>query len=113
MTFGQRRLRSGGFGPRGHRQDLAERLVLDSSSLGLVDAYRTIHGYGVAVSSWSTIRSGRRWDYRLDHVLSRGGLEPIEARYRQELREPVQGLPRLSDHAAIEATLKISSTGTR
>lgn len=97
VTFGQSRLPSGGFGPRGHRQDLAERLVLDSSSLGLVDSYRAIHGYGVAVSSWSTVRSGRRWDYRLDHVLTRGGLEPVNARYRQGLREPAEGLPRLSD----------------
>jgi endonuclease/exonuclease/phosphatase family metal-dependent hydrolase len=111
VTFGQRRLRSGGFGPRGHRQDVAERLVLDSASLGLVDAYRTIHGYGVAVSSWSTVRSGRRWDYRLDHVLTRGGLTPLRARYRQEFRQPIEGLPRLSDHAAIEVTLTISDDG--
>ena len=72
-----------------------------------------IHGYGVAVSSWSTVRSGRRWDYRLDHVLTRGGLTPVTARYRQELRESVEGLPRLSDHAAIEVTLTISDDGAR
>jgi exonuclease III len=112
VTFGQRRLRSGGFGQGGARQDLAERLVLDASSLGLVDAYRAIHGYGVAVSSWSTVRKGRRWDYRLDHVLTRGGLEPVEARYRQQLREPVEELPRLSDHAAI-VTLTLSNGGAR
>ncbi len=113
VTFGQRRLRSGGFGPRGHRQDLAERLVLDRSSLGLVDAYRAIHGYGVVASSWSTVRSGRRWNYRLDHVLARGGLTPVKADYRQEFRGSADGLPRLSDHAAIEATLKMSDEGTR
>lgn len=113
VTFGQRQLRSGGFGLIGHRQDVAERLVLDRASLGLVDAYREIHGYGVAVSSWSTVRSGRRWDYRLDHVLTRGGLTPVAARYRQELRESADRLPRLSDHAAIEVTLTISDDGAR
>ena len=108
VTFGQSRLPGGRFGKRGHRQDVAERQVLDGSPHGLVDAFRAVHGYGAKAASWTTVRSGKRWDYRLDHVLVRGGLEPVAARYRQDLRERTDGQGRLSDHAAIDVELALS-----
>lgn len=103
VTFGQARRRSGGFGPTGSRQDRAERLVLDGSSLGLVDVYRSVHGYQARAVSWSMTRPGRTYDYRLDQVLVRGDLDPKAACYRAELRMAFGGQGGLSDHAAIGA----------
>ena len=106
-TFGQRRRKSGDFGAAGSRTDLAERLLLDGGPTGLTDAFRAIHGYEVAESSWSAFRPGRRFDYRLDHVLVRGGLVPVAARYSQDARERRPDGVRLSDHAVLEVTLEL------
>ena len=76
-------------------------------STGLTDAFRHVHGYEVAESSWSAFRPGKRFDYRLDHVLVRGGLVPLAARYLQDARERRSDGVRLSDHAALEVRLEL------
>ena len=105
VTFGQSPRRSGGFGPPGHRQDRAERLLLDERSLGLFKAFRAIHGYGVRAASWSYPKGGMPFDYRLDHILVRGAVRPVTAAYVQETRHRRADCTRLSDHAALAVTL--------
>jgi exonuclease III len=85
------------FGRPGRDAD-AELLVLrDLALIGLVDAFRTVHGFGVSAYSWR----GRRNDYRIDHILASVGLRPVRAEYHCHLIEA-----HLSDHAAIDVTFE-------
>src|SRR3954449_293955 len=80
---------------RGERWDAAERaLVADA---GLVDVFRTLHGYAERSASWTYPHN--RGGYRLDHVLVRG-LEPVAASYVHEWR--TSGL---SDHSGLVVDL--------
>jgi exonuclease III len=61
---------------------------------GLVDVYRSLHGYADRAPSWYGLKRG----YRLDHVLASSSLRPTACWYLNELR-----LERLSDHAPVVA----------
>lgn len=108
VTWGQR-LRSDGTyevrrsirGQDGARWDAAERSVLKGlETVGLVDAYRLLHGYEDDAYSFALRMKGKEVRRRFDHVLVSRDLRPMLCEYFQEPR--VRGL---SDHAPIEALL--------
>jgi exonuclease III len=81
------------------RWDLAERNLLDGlAAWDLADAFRGLHGYGVAEASWVGRRFGREVGYRIDHVLAAAALRPLACEYLHGWREAG-----LSDHSPIEA----------
>ena len=87
---------------RGQRWDAAERsVILGLRAFDLTDVYRELHGYGreARAVSWATMRNGREFGRRFDHVFAARSLEPWTARYLEAWRSE-----RLSDHAAIEVT---------
>ena len=87
---------------RDERAHAAEVAVLGSAArLGLVDAFRAIHGYDAIAHSWWWKNRGRTGGYRLDHILASRDLEPHECYYRDDLREAG-----LSDHAPLFARFR-------
>jgi exodeoxyribonuclease-3 len=66
--------------------------------VGMVDAFRALHGYASREPSWTW----RRWGggYRIDHVFASTELEPVAAAYHHDWRDAG-----LSDHAALEVQL--------
>jgi exonuclease III len=87
----------------GERHDAAELgLVVGLSEHGYVDAFRAVHGYGRRDRSW--LYPHGKTGYRLDHVIVRG-LLPHACEYEHGWRDA-----KLSDHAAIWADLRPTST---
>ena len=80
--------------------DRGERQVLTGlGEFGIMDSFRSLHGYGVSDHSWVLKwRSGIKAQRRFDHILS--SLRSLECRYIHEWREN-----KLSDHSPIEAVL--------
>lgn len=70
------------------------------ANAGIVDAYRAVHGYGVAEASWYWKNRGRTGGYRLDHIFASGHLRPVACWYEHRPRESG-----LSDHSPIVADL--------
>ena len=92
------RLRSRRRGVDGRRWDRAERFVLEGGAPRiLVDAYRTLHGYGREAFSWYLKRGGFLVGRRFDHVFCSADLRIVRCEYRHDVRE--RGL---SDHSALE-----------
>ncbi len=78
------------------------RLLTDLSEFGIIDSFRSLHGYSVTGHSWVLKRKGEiKAQRRFDHILS--SLRPLECRYIHEWREN-----KLSDHSPIEAVLDIN-----
>lgn len=94
------RTRAGNLRPDyGERHDAAElALIVGLREHGFVDAFRFLHGYGRRDRSW--LYPNGRTGYRLDHVVVRG-LDVTACDYLHPWREQ-----RLSDHAAVWATLR-------
>ncbi len=85
--------KSFGLGPR---RDQAERQLLTGMSPhGIVDVFRTVHGYTERECSWW---HRGLYGYRLDHILASQSLNPVSCSYLHPLREQ-----RLSDHSPLEA----------
>jgi len=87
---------------RGAAWDAAELGVVPGlADLGFRDAFRAVHGYGVAAPSWTWRRiAGHGGGWRIDHLFASAELEPVAATYHHAWREED-----LSDHAALEADL--------
>ena len=71
------------------------------ASAGIVDAFRTVHGYDVVESSWYWKNRGRTGGFRLDHVFVSPHLRPVACWYEHGPRETG-----LSDHSPIVADLE-------
>lgn len=101
ITWAQREQRTGRVtfvAKRGEIWDRGERnVLLGLSEYNLVDAFRSLHGYGVHESSWFAIRNGQRFGRRFDHVFASRSLRVSACRYLHSVREAG-----LSDHSAIE-----------
>jgi exonuclease III len=86
-------------GPRDLRGRAAELMLLGApAQFGLVDAFRSIHGYDAADRSWWWKRHGATGGYRLDHIFASTELRPLECAYAHGFREGG-----LSDHSPIYA----------
>lgn len=108
ITFGQRVRKDGAVRViRGHeRVDAAERGVLEGlREFGFRDAFRSVHGYGVAGVSWRSHHANRN-PFRLDHAFVSAGIEPLEARYHEEVMTPPDTL---SDHAVLEIVIGVGN----
>ncbi len=108
ITFGQTIRKDGRLRIRDRALDEAERLLLPGlAAFGLVDVYRTLHGYAHEAFSWYTSGPDAT-GFRPDHVLASPSLRPVTCRYLHDFRavrpDAVGGLGfrRLSDHAALE-----------
>jgi len=88
------------FGRPGRDADAELSVLRDLARFGLVDAFRTVHGFGVPAYSWR----GRRYDYRIDHVFASVALSPVRAEYHCHLLDA-----RLSDHAALDVSFDYGS----
>ena len=94
----KRRLRGGD----GLRWDSAERsLFTDLADRGLVDVYRSLHGFGDAYS-WVLRRKGSEVRRRFDHVFSDLSVSSCEYDHAPRLEG-------LSDHAALSVDFEIST----
>ena len=91
------RLRARHRGGDGHRWDAAERTVMEGGSQKLIDAYRSLHGYGRQEFSWFVRRGQTRIGRRFDHAFCSQELVIGRCEYLHEVREAG-----LSDHAALE-----------
>jgi exonuclease III len=89
------------FGRRGRAADAELSVIRGLTNPGLVDVFRSVHGYGVPAYSWR----GRLNDYRIDHAFASRVLRPEHCAYRYDLLEAS-----LSDHAAIDIAFEY---GTR
>ncbi len=88
---------------RGEAWDAAELGVVPGlRDLGFRDAFRAVHGYGLASPSWTWRRiAGHGGGWRIDHVFVSAELEPLGACYHHAWREA-----ELSDHAPLEADVE-------
>jgi exonuclease III len=92
------RVRARRHGIDGRRWDQAERLVMEGGpERALVDAYRTLHGYGRGDFSWYVKRGTRLIGRRFDHAFCSPGLRILQCEYLHDVRE--RGL---SDHSALQ-----------
>ena len=104
-TFGQALRRDGTIGnwrrwggQPGQEWDRAERAVVTGlAPFDLADAFRAVHGYGVADASWFWVGLGKRVGYRLDHAVASASVRAVRAAYLHPFREE-----RLSDHSPLE-----------
>ena len=84
----------------GERWEAAEGWIYDKSrGHGLVDAFRSVHGYGDSKDAYSHL-TGRKTPVRYDHIFLRG-LTASSALYRIDLLE------RWSDHAPLVVEAKL------
>lgn len=112
VTWGQRRMSDGRWkiartrqGRPGSDWDAGERRILTGlRDFGMIDVYRSLHGYRVSDSSWYSRRFGKEVGRRFDHVFASEQLVPTSCRYLHELRRSG-----LSDHSPIEATFNLSA----
>ena len=88
------------FGRPGRAQAAELSVLRDLPASGLVDVFRSLHGYGVEAFSWY----GRVNGYRLDHLFASPELRPRACRYLHEWR--ANGL---SDHSAVEAEFGVAT----
>jgi len=85
---------------RGERWDGGELGVVPGlRDLGFADAFRALHGYAERSPSWTYQHYGG--GYRIDHVFTSAELRPLTAVYHHDWRDAG-----LSDHAALEVTLR-------
>jgi exonuclease III len=90
-------------GGTGMDWDAAERSVLEGlAEFDLIDAFRTLHGYGVQEYSWYLKRKGVQVGRRFDHIFASRHFNVRACRYVHELR--ASGL---SDHSPIEVDLEV------
>jgi exonuclease III len=78
--------------------DAERRLMGRTTEAGLVDVFRSIHGYDREAASWWWKNRGKTGGYRLDHIFASPELRASACEYVDEWR-----LSGLSDHAAIYA----------
>jgi endonuclease/exonuclease/phosphatase family metal-dependent hydrolase len=88
----------------GERHDQAELLlVAELPRLGWKDAFRALHGYGARDRSY--MFTGRKFGWRLDHIVVSPGLEPVACEYVHGWRE--EGM---SDHSAMWAEVAATAS---
>lgn len=102
--FGRVRTKRSKYKGAAERWDQAERGVLVGlADFGLIDAYRTLHGYGVDAASWFVIRRDKQIGRRFDHIFVSPHLEVLYCDYLGVCQSDG-----LSDHAPIEAHFDFS-----
>jgi exonuclease III len=85
------------------RWDAAERTIMEGGAQrALVDAYRTLHGYGRQEFSWFLKRGQLRVGRRFDHVFCSRQMRISRCEYLHEVREIG-----LSDHSALELDFEL------
>jgi endonuclease/exonuclease/phosphatase family metal-dependent hydrolase len=94
------------WGRRGRAADAELSVTGGLTAFGLVDTFRSLHGYRATAVSWAAKRGATLFGYRLDHLLASRSLEPVQCTYHWDLVE--RGV---SDHAAIEASFRPGWTG--
>lgn len=78
--------------------DLSERRILTGlKPFGLVDVFRSLHGYSAKEASWFLKRGTKIVGRRFDHVFASLSLGPHSCQYLHQLRQGG-----LSDHSGIE-----------
>ena len=83
---------------RGQRWDAAERgVILGLAPFGVVDVFRSLHGYEARDGSWAPPKGPER---RFDHVFAAPELGAESARYLHEWRHI------LSDHSPLEVVFR-------